>query len=211
MPGQHGTSTGGHAGVRVQGSQAAGSRGRSLHATQKFTPGDEIAVFDNPLVVIPSGPTARSICSQCLMPRRPVKACTGCKAIAYCGTTCQKAHWSLIHRLECRAFKRVKSKAGLDWLPTPVRSVVQLLLRWTEDGVAATVERLESNLEGFKSNKIWADIELQALAACTYAGWETTSENLDLVSALLCKVSPSKPSGCYIERLTAVSDTNQLL
>ena len=162
-----------------------------------------MASFDAPLVVIPSGPTTKSMCSQCLKPRLPVKACAGCRAVAYCSAACQKAHWTCIHKLECRAFKRVRSKVSQDWLPTAVRATVQLLMRWTEEGVAQAVGGLQGNVDAFKAKKIWADIELQALAACTYAAWETTEENLHLAATLLCKVCPPPPvtaSLCY--RLT---------
>ena len=175
-------------GVCVQGDQISGGRGRSLHATRAFRPGEEVAAFSEALVVIPSGPTAKSICSQCMMPRRPAKPCSGCRAIAYCGIACQKVHWAAVHKLECRAFKRVRSKVSQDWLPTQVRAAVQLLLRWGEEGVAGAVDRLQGNVEAFRTKKIWADIELQALAVCTYAGWNTTDENLALASTLLCKV-----------------------
>jgi len=178
-----------HPGVGVEGERSTGGgRGRCLRAMRTFKPGDEMAVFGEPLVVIPSGPTTKSVCSQCLRPRRPAKACTGCRAVAYCGASCQKTHWVSIHKLECRAFKRVRSKVSQDWLPTAVRAAVQLLLRWGDEGVVQAVGRLADNLDAFKTKTIWADIELQALAACTYAGWETTTENLHLASTLLCKV-----------------------
>ncbi|KAG2486439.1 hypothetical protein HYH03_014886 [Edaphochlamys debaryana] len=33
----------------------------------------------------------------------PLKRCGGCKAVRYCGSACQRAHWRLGHRAECGA------------------------------------------------------------------------------------------------------------
>ena len=178
-----------HVGIEVQGSKASPGKGRSLRAVRVFQPGRQIALFDSPLVAIPSGPTAKSICNHCLTPEVAVKTCTGCKAVAYCGAACQKSHWSLVHKLECRAFKRVRSKVAQDWLPTAVRAAVQILLRWEDSAVRDAVGALMSNVDAFRKKKqAFEDLGIQSLAACTYAGWETTEENLQLGLEILCKV-----------------------
>ncbi len=48
--------------------------------------------------------------------------------------------------------------------------------------------RSRGNVDGFKAHKIWADLELQALAACTYAGLGTADDKLGLAADILCKV-----------------------
>ncbi|KAK4103136.1 hypothetical protein N658DRAFT_467657 [Parathielavia hyrcaniae] len=134
---------------------------RSLTATRPFSPGDEIATFSNPLLVLPDNATMRTTCNYCL--RRPsptttttttmatttsggqhqLKACTGCKAAVYCGAACQRAHWRAVHRAECKMFLRVREQAGRDWLPTPVRAVAQVLLMLRAGGDAAVREAFE--------------------------------------------------------------------
>jgi hypothetical protein len=185
-----------HRGIRVQGSKGVG-RGRSLHAVRTTSPGDALAVFSAPLVAIPAGLAAKTTCSQCLSARKPVRACTGCHAVAYCGAADQKAHWAAIHRLECKAFKRVRSKVKQDWLPTPVRAAVQLLLQWEDADVREAVDWLESNALAFREGELWKDLELQALAACTYAGLETTEERLAMAADIMCKVSMWVGHGSY--------------
>jgi len=174
--------------IRGQRQSSAAGRGRSLHATQAYEPGELIAVFTSPIVAIPSGTSAKSICSSCLSAHLAVKACTGCQAVGYCSVACQKTHWATIHKQECKAFKRVRSHVSQDWLPTPVRALVQILLRWDDDRVRDAVGVLESNIEAFRRVSMWPDLELQALAGCTYAGWETTSDNLNLAVEVLCKI-----------------------
>ncbi len=179
-----------HQGAEVHGTKGSSGGGRFLRASRRFDAGEQIALFANPLVAIPFGAAAKSVCNRCLSLGAPVKACAGCRAVAYCGAACQKAHWSLLHKQECRAFRLVRKEVSRDWLPTPVRALLQILLLWGRDGVKGAVDRLEGNVERFRAMPIWRDFALQALGACTYAGWEATTENLELAAEILCKVSP---------------------
>ncbi len=175
-------------GVEVRGAKSLPGRGRALHATQAFEAGQQIAVFTAPLVAIPAGSATKSACSQCLAHSLPVRVCAGCKAVAYCGAACQKTHWAAIHRHECKAYKRVRSQVDQDWLPTPVRAAVQILARLDDDRVREAVDVLDGNVDAFKAHQIWSDVELQALAACTYAGGGTAEDKLALAAEILCKV-----------------------
>lgn len=176
--------------LTIRGSKGQGA-GRSLHTTRAYRPGDLVAIFTDPLLVLPNGPSAKSVCNHCLAHSLPTKACTGCKAVAYCGPACQKANWALIHKLECKVFRKVKASVDKDWLPTPVRATVQVLLRWdTDDGVKDGFGRLEGNVDGFKKREdVWKDVGLQAFGAMKYAGRKETDDQLHMARDILCKVS----------------------
>lgn len=174
----------------VQGTKGKGP-GRSLASRKTFKPGDLIATFTSPILVLPNGPSAKIVCNHCLAHNVPTKACTGCKAVVYCGAACQKANWGLIHKLECKVFKRVKASADQDWLPTPVRALVQVLLRWdTDEGLRAAFGRLEGNVDRFRSREdVWKDVGLQAYGGMAYAGRKETDNELNMARDILCKVS----------------------
>lgn len=108
---------------------SSGPHGRSLVATQDFTPGSLIATFSSPTLALPDGPSMRTTCNYCLRVGfnegfSPVslKACTGCRAAVYCGPTCQRAHWKSIHKAECKMFARVRETTGKDWHVAPFLS-----------------------------------------------------------------------------------------
>ena len=49
------------------------------------------------------------LCGSCGSDELPLKKCMGCGAVAYCGTTCQKAHW-VLHRPDCTRIKKEKKE-----------------------------------------------------------------------------------------------------
>lgn len=190
------------ASVAVRGTKGKGA-GRSLEARKAFQPGDLISTFTEPLLVLPNGPSAKTVCNHCLAHNKPTKACTGCKAVVYCGPPCQKANWTLIHKLECKVFKKVKNSVDKDWLPTPVRALVQVLLRWGADEDLRTLfGRLEGNVDKFRQRPdVWKDVGLQAYGAMAYAGRPETDDQLHMARDILCKVRPGRftaPSGSRI-------------
>lgn len=176
----------------VRGTKGKGA-GRSLHtaAGRAYKPGDLIALFTDPLLVLPKGPSAKFVCNHCFKLNAPTKACTGCKSVAYCGAACQKANWASIHKLECKVFRKVRASVEKDWLPTPVRALVQVLLRWnSEEAVRDGFGRLEGNVDGFKRREdVWKDVGLQAYGAMKYAGRPETDDQLHMARDILCKVS----------------------
>ncbi|KAI0874126.1 SET domain-containing protein [Hypoxylon argillaceum] len=186
-------------GLILKGASAA-PRGRSIAAARVFQPGELIATFSSPSIAIPDSPHLSITCSGCLLPAIPgseppstsqgarvVRACTGCRAVAYCSPACQRLDWTTGgHKAECKVFKRVRNE-GHDYLPTPVRALVQVLLR-PEMG-AAMVE-MQGHVDKFRreSGKLWADMELQAMAALHYLGRETSTKSLAEAIEILCKL-----------------------
>ncbi|GAW19973.1 hypothetical protein ANO14919_094660 [Xylariales sp. No.14919] len=183
-------------GLTLQGTSAA-PRGRGIVATRVFQPGEVIATFSSPCIAIPDSPHLSTTCSGCLLPSAPgsdppspsqparvVRACTGCRTVAYCSPACQKLDWTVGgHKAECKVFKRVRAE-GHDFLPTPVRALVQGLLR------PEMMAEVQGHVGGFRraSGKLWADTELQAMAALHYLGRQTNARSLAEAIEVSCKL-----------------------
>jgi hypothetical protein len=169
-------------GIHLSNAPGVGG-GRSCQASQHYAPGELISSFDRPLFVLPEGTRARNTCNWCLNPEganNRLHACSSCKVVAYCNSSCQSAHWKDIHRRECKAFARVRASAGKDWLPTSVRALLQVLLKENvgEPAMLAAFGDqgfLFGNMDGFqKEGEIWKDFGLQAMAAVAYGGLAQT-------------------------------------
>ncbi|OTA97937.1 hypothetical protein M434DRAFT_391545 [Hypoxylon sp. CO27-5] len=193
-------------------------RGRSVIATQTFGPGATIAVItgtdkDNPSVAIPDSPHLADTCHYCLAVNSNsnsnsnaptsqrtirVRACTGCKTAHYCSTTCQKADWGLVHgKGECKTFKRVR--AGLEsqsltenWstgtLPTPIRALIQILLR---PEMLAAADELEGHFERERTQASGGTEQamiFQARAALHYMGREESHDSIMEAIEVLCQL-----------------------
>ncbi|KAI8632248.1 SET domain-containing protein [Xylariaceae sp. FL1651] len=177
-------------------------RGRGITASRTLRPGEIIATFSSPSIAIPDSPHLSTTCSGCLLPgtsapaselastsqpSRAVRACTGCRTVAYCSPACQKLDWTAGgHKAECKVFKRVRAE-GHDFLPTPVRALVQVLLR---PEMSAAMAEMEGHVDKFRreSGKLWADMELQAMAALHYLGRDTNAKSLSEAIEVLCKL-----------------------
>ncbi|KAK0628519.1 hypothetical protein B0T17DRAFT_588610 [Bombardia bombarda] len=188
------------AGTRIA-EQSPLRHGRSLLATRTFQPGELIATFNRPILALPDGPGMRTTCNYCLRPSSsptnpPVlRACTACHAAVYCGAACQRAHWkSGVHKAECAMFARVRANAGKDWLPTPVRAAVQVLMLLQARDRAVVVAfgprgSLEGNVEAFRRDAaVWADFDLQGKASLVYGRLLGTNEMLGRAKEVLCKI-----------------------
>lgn len=173
-------------------------RGRSIVAARAFRPGEVIATFGSPSVAIPDSPHLTTTCSGCLTPANSadpplplmqidVRACSGCRAVAYCSVRCQRLDWTTGgHKAECKIFKKVRSE-GHDALPTPVRALVHILLR---PEMRAALEELEGHVDRFERDggKLWTNMELQSMGALHYLGREPSVENLTEAIEIFCKV-----------------------
>ncbi|KAL1901923.1 hypothetical protein Sste5346_001628 [Sporothrix stenoceras] len=179
-------------------------RGRGLFATKSYSPGDQIALFDNPLIVLPSGPDATKICNNCLDARRAhlIKKCVGCQAVAYCGKECQRAHWRRFHKYECKPLKNAFESAArqaaqtpgayVQPLPTPVRALMLLILQWNDqphsEQLRTTIQNLEGNAPAFISNReMWNDFKLQAAAACQFTKW-LGEDQIRTAVEIMCRI-----------------------
>ncbi|KAK2043001.1 MYND finger [Colletotrichum somersetense] len=179
-------------GIEVRGTKGGAKGGRSIHATRRFKPGDVIACFEEPVVVLPPGHRALEYCNHCLKKQQPggpkLRACTGCKTVAYCDPACQRANWSLVHKLECKAIQRLHEIKPADepaWMPTPIRAAAQVMLR---PQVLAQFRELEGHVEEWRK-KSETDLQLQSHGVMRCLGLETgTFEALEGAFQVLCKL-----------------------
>ncbi|KAI5466723.1 hypothetical protein BGZ63DRAFT_468689 [Mariannaea sp. PMI_226] len=116
--------------------------------------------------------------------RKP-RACSRCHAVYYCDAACQTAAWSAVHAKECKVLRRLASQ-GRPALPTPVRAVMQALLKTTiGDGLAV----LEGNVEAWRErSEGWRDMEMMAMGAAAFAGLGTEQETVQKAVDILCKI-----------------------
>ncbi|KAH7133634.1 hypothetical protein EDB81DRAFT_845137 [Dactylonectria macrodidyma] len=124
-----------------------------------------------------------SVCAHCLRPGTP-RACSRCHAAAYCDSACQRAAWAAVHGAECKVLRRVAAQ-GRPGLPTPVRAVVQALLK---PEIGDAMRPLEGHVEAWRRSGTWADMEMMAMGASAFAGLGTTQENVQKAIGLLCKI-----------------------
>ena len=49
---------------------------------------------------------AAQLCGYCHTRQGKLQRCGGCKILSYCDQECQRKHWRLIHKQDCKAWKR---------------------------------------------------------------------------------------------------------
>ncbi|KAF4989369.1 hypothetical protein FDECE_14736 [Fusarium decemcellulare] len=157
-------------------------KGRGLYATKAFAPGDIILPF-TPTILIPSLSHTNTVCSHCFKPGEP-RSCSRCHAVAYCDAACQTAAWKAVHSKECKVLGKVAAQ-GRPGLPTPVRAVVQALVKAE---IGAALDDLESNIGNWRHSEKWPDMEMMAMGASAFAGLGTTQESVQKALTLLCKI-----------------------
>ncbi|KAF5707662.1 hypothetical protein FGLOB1_6811 [Fusarium globosum] len=157
-------------------------KGRGIFSTRAFSPGDIILPF-TPTILIPSLSHIKTICSHCFKPA-DVRSCSGCHAVSYCDGACQSANWTAVHSKECKLLRKV-TEQGHPGIPTPVRAVIQALVK---PGIGAALENLEGNVESWRKSDKWADMEMMAMGATAFTGQGTGQEELQKTLALLCKI-----------------------
>ena len=54
----------------------------------------------------------------------PIRKCTGCGIVGYCGKECQREHWDAVHKEECKILRRV---AGLEVSKDEVQERLSML------------------------------------------------------------------------------------
>jgi len=166
--------------------------GNALFATEDLEAGDVIIRVKDPYVLIPRNSIIPTVCYECLLEERNLKTCTGCKIVRYCSKNCQKNSWKDLHKLECKVFRKCKDE-GHPILPTPVRGLIQALLRHSS-GIDPDPgwTHLQTHKEDFMAKEeTWQDIKLQALAALKYIGLPMNM--MDVATSILCAVSLGAP------------------
>ncbi|KAH7030762.1 uncharacterized protein B0I36DRAFT_348951 [Microdochium trichocladiopsis] len=143
--------------VEVRPSGIAGA-GRGLFARKKFAPGDVVVSVDRPLAAECEYDRMLDTCSWCFhrsitepeeraqaasmglpMGFIEVKACSGCRRVAYCSKKCQSKAWKQDHKYECK----IIGVPGRPPLPPPVRAVIKLLGRLKADPTGSSSKLLE--------------------------------------------------------------------
>ncbi|KAF4340239.1 SET and MYND [Fusarium beomiforme] len=89
-----------------------------------------------------------------------------------------------VHSKECKLLRKV-TEQGHPGIPTPVRAVVQALIK---PSIGAALENLEGNVESWRKSDKWADMEMMAMGATAFTGQGTGKEELQKTLALLCKI-----------------------
>jgi SET and MYND domain-containing protein len=172
--------------------------GNGLAADKDIEAGEVLLGITNPYLAIVENGALNQVCSQCFTEAPDgLKGCLGCSTVKYCSTACQSRAWESIHKKECRILRKLPQVP-----PTPVRGLMQLLLRKKVAGSASDPcwVRLEGHDMELKSNNRWDEIVLQATAAVEW----TASPREYMESALdaLCRVSfispPFLAAGLYI-------------
>ncbi|KAI5861755.1 hypothetical protein GGS23DRAFT_611342 [Durotheca rogersii] len=185
-------------------SSGAASRGRCVVAARAFPAGRTVARFDDSPAVVatPDTPRLAQTCSYCLAvggdaagaaagPR--LRACTACRAARYCSVACQRADWRGAHgRGECSALRRAAGSGAAEGpprvLPTPVRALVQVLVRPAAlAAVAGAMEGHAARVRAAAPDR-WAAMELQARAALHYLGREAGPREVAEAVDVLCKL-----------------------
>ncbi|KAI2462831.1 hypothetical protein F4781DRAFT_441657 [Annulohypoxylon bovei var. microspora] len=162
--------------------------------------------FPSPSIALPSNPHLSNTCSHCLRvtaallaslnprPSNPggggpvpgsrggvpaVRACTGCRVSHYCSVACQKRDWRLVHgNGECAAFKAASAPAAAQILPSPVRALVQVLLR---PDMREAVAEMEGHADKTRvaPGTLAGEMMLQVTAALHCIGREQSQKNID--------------------------------
>lgn len=160
------------------------TKGRALHAGQAFAPGQTMQAFAQPTLLVAARSQLARVCSHCLRPGQP-RACSRCRAAAYCHEACQSAAWAAGHARECRALCRARlaDRPAAD-LPTPVRALIQVLLRPDAEAALAA-------LAARRPPGPCPDLEMMAAAAAAVAAREAAAP---AAVELLCKVPPGIPT-----------------
>lgn len=162
--------------------------GNGLTPSHDISPGDILIKISNPYLLVVERDALNTVCSFCLLESQPdtsLKKCGGCKIPQYCGKVCQKADWKAGHVKECPLLKGLP-----DVPPTPVRGLMQLLLRH-ETGM-----ELDERWKGLESHKKelekdverWGEMVLQGRGAVEFSKFGGGEEGVKLALEMLCRV-----------------------
>ena len=156
--------------------------GNGLVASVDLDPGVVIIQISDPYIITVQNAALGQVCSFCFVSTEALKKCSGCKVDQYCSITCQQASWKKVHKQECAILKKLPKVP-----PTPVRALMQVLLKRNSAAEIPPWTSLEAHREELMKHMRWDAIVLQAKAASSYVpGW---SDKLEIVVAVACRVS----------------------
>ncbi|KAH6898904.1 hypothetical protein B0T10DRAFT_123156 [Thelonectria olida] len=162
------------------------TKGRGLYATKTFSPGETIQAFA-PLILVASVEHTECVCSYCLKKRAgpdDLRACSLCHHAYYCNTTCQAAAWSAVHSKECKPLQT--TPPDHPELPTPVRAVIQALVK---KKIGKALETLEGSIADFEyKSEDWKNQQMMGCAAVKFAGLTVDLEAVNKAVEYLCKI-----------------------
>lgn len=165
----------------------ANETGRGLVAEVRILHGQSIIEIPEPFAVIPENSVLETHCYYCFKDGK-LSRCSGCGAVKYCGTSCQKTSWKRHHKIECPAFKDIKEQ-GHGVLPTVVRAVIRVL-QHHKTGLKLDpkwVELVSHHAEFMADIDRRENVLLQSRMAVKYAN--LPSEMVSVATAILCRVS----------------------
>lgn len=179
--------------------------GSGLAAGQDIGIGDVIIQLSSPYLLVVEKEALEKVCSFCLIEASSVdmrlKKCNACKVPRYCSSECQKHDWTARHRKECSILKSLP-----DTLPTPVRALMQVLLRH-QHGTSLDPRwaGLKSHVEDLKRDrKRWDEIVLQAQAAVGFS--KSHQDRMEVAGQVLCRVCTSFPTDIEPRVNTCIDD-----
>jgi hypothetical protein len=156
--------------------------GNGLVASIDLDPGVAIIRISDPYIITVENGALNRVCSFCFIEAGALRKCSGCKIDRYCSKKCQEASWHKIHKLECATLKKLP---GIP--PTPVRALMQVLLKRNSATANPRWAGLEAHQNELMQHRRWDEILLEAKAASTYVpGW---SDKLEIAVAVTCRVS----------------------
>jgi len=166
--------------------------GSGLAASQDIGIDDVIIQLSSPYLLVVEKEALENVCSFCLIEASsvdmPLKRCSACRVPRYCSSECQKKDWTAVHQKECPVLKKLP-----DIPPTPVRALMQLLLRHRHGtSLDPRWAGLESHVDDLRRDrKRWDEIVLQAQAAVGFS--KSPQDQIEVAVQILCRVCTSFP------------------
>lgn len=104
-------------------------------STSRFCSGGPLLLKEDPFVSGLKSKYRAERCDYCFnIPdpdTRPVRKCSGCLYVSYCGEVCQKLAWTDDHKMECPLLKHVPHPRRV---PDAVRMIMKIILKLKREG-----------------------------------------------------------------------------
>ena len=156
--------------------------GRGLAASRDIEAGESVLNISDPFLILVEKHSLGKVCSFCFIEaEQDLKRCSSCKVTCYCSLVCQKSDWASSHKKECPVLK------GLPGIPpTPVRGLMQVLLRYDLGKGPESVWALDGHVESLRQTKRWNELIVQAKGAVEYS--KRSKVPVETAINILCRV-----------------------